>query len=608
MRPPTPPPTQQGFTLIEVLIAVVIGLVAVGLVVAVLPRAAGSADTQAREVQASVRTTKLTQLLTEQFRDGSFQGFVSGSATALQAVFTTGSPVTVPAHRDIHTLSTLTIPGLDVPTGREVLLVADGGAAKLATVSARSGESFTLTCATGLPSTGDIRAYPARTLTLNLAGDQITRTQDGRVSSLGPAQGTSFSYVYEAQDGTLTRDPAGAPANEVNAGRLVGLIPASVETVFRSDRLALVPLEAGPVRRLLACSETAAVSPNEGRLNVTIEGLPGGVNPDVRLTGPDPAVDGQRPGSTRSYAGIQRGEYAMTAGQVSAGGRTYLASVRGSPTTLYNTWGQVFMLAQYREARGSLTVNITGLPAGAQAGVTVRGPENRDLSLGTGAYPLDLPAGSYTLTTAPQVSAGGVTYTPTRTSAAGTLNPDGAVMVTFAYQPPPTSTLRLSVRKSTGGTFAPTVTVLTTNSANNTVSAFTTPQQTGDYTFPLEPGRWYSVSAETVITQDDGYGIAGIRPVGYDWAQTFTLAAGQTKAVTVVFEDFSNSGPGNPPPRENDPPGENDPPPVTCITNPEMYGCTPPVPPCERPDPPPYCTAGGGGGGGGKPPPAYSQW
>jgi prepilin-type N-terminal cleavage/methylation domain-containing protein len=602
-RSTAPPPRQQGFTLIEVLIAVVIGLVAVGLVVSVLPRAAGRADAQTREVQATVRTTKLTQLLSEQFKDDSFQGFVSGSSTALQAVFTTGSPVTVPAHRNIHTLSTLTIPGLDVTPNSELLLVAANGTAKVVTVSARSGDNVTLTCPTGLPSTGDIRAYPARTLGLNLAGNQITRTQEGRVSSLGPATGTSFSYIYEAQDGTLTPDPAGAPANVVAAGRLVSLRLASIDASSRNDRLAVVSLQAGQVRRILACGETAVVNPDEGRLNVTIEGLPGGVNPDVRLTGPDPAVNNQRPGSTRSYVGIDPGAYTMTANPVSAGGRTYRPTVKNSPTTLYNTWGDIYLYAGYREARGTLNVTVTGLPAGASAPIAYRGPESGTRPLNSGTTSLNLAAGTYTLN-APQVSAGGVTYTPTNASASLTLTPDGTPGVTFAYQAPPTGTLRLTVQMADGGTFAPLVRVDTTDSSNRLVQVFSTPQQPGVFTIDLTPGERYSLTAETLITEETADYIAGIQARQGDWMTPVIAVAGKTSNRTVVFENFSRTV-GTPPP----PPPDDELPPVTCSTNPEMYGCTPIVPPCEQPDPPPYCTGsgGGGGGGGGKPPPAYSQ-
>lgn len=163
---------------------------------------------------------------------------------------------------------------------------------------------------------------------------------------------------------------------------------------------------------MLGCTESAAITPNEGRLNVTISGLPTGATPDVSLSGPDAAVNGQRPTSSQSYQPVQRGTYAMTARQVSAGGRTYVPEIRGSPATLLNTWGQIYMATTYREARGTITANVTGLPTGGQGTITLTGPDAQTISVSNGSRAVDVAAGTYSVS-APAVTISGVTYTPT---------------------------------------------------------------------------------------------------------------------------------------------------------------------------------------------------
>jgi len=63
-------------------------------------------------------------------------------------------------------------------------------------------------------------------------------------------------------------------------------------------------------------------------------------------------------------------------------------------------------------ARGSLTVTVTGLPAGQPAAITVTGPGNTSQALTTTATINDLAAGTYDIR-AQNVTAGGVVHVPT---------------------------------------------------------------------------------------------------------------------------------------------------------------------------------------------------
>jgi prepilin-type N-terminal cleavage/methylation domain-containing protein len=576
MIKPTPPPT-RGFTLIEVLVAVTIAVLVVGFVVAIVPRATSTSAEQAQTVRATTRVTAVTQILVEQFNDGGFAGFTTGTSSTLTAVFTTGASTTVPLQRNFATASTIYVPGLRATVGNQVLLVTSSGISKVVSVTAmpRSG-MFTLACLRGLPTTGTVTAYPARTLTLALQDGAIRRTTNGVTTSLGSSEGVSFSYLYETPSGSLIRDPAGAPANRVAAGTLVGLVPVSVDP--RADRAAAVPLQMSRIRRMLRCAESAAITPNEGRLNVTISGLPTGATPDVSLSGPDAAVNGQRPTSSRSYQPVQRGTYSMTAQQVSAGGRTYVPEVRGSPATLLNTWGQIYMATTYREARGTITANVTGLPTGGQGTITLTGPDAQTISVSNGSRAVDVAAGTY-IVSAPAVTISGVTYTPTVPSSI-TVTHSGNVTLTVNYTAPAIATLNVTVTGRPSGAISPIT-------LNNVSDGGTSTRVLGNGT-----STFSSLAPGTYVV------------IGTAWGSfmsnsaTVTLTAGSTRGVTIAYADSSTppeppavlpGDPPSPPPPPASPPPTESPPPAS------------PPPPA----PPPPSGGGGGGGGGGGPPQCF---
>lgn len=581
MIKPTPPPT-RGFTLIEVLVAVTIAVLVVGFVATILPRATSASAEQAQTVRATTRVSAVTQILVEQFNDGGFAGFTTGTSSTLTAVFTTGTPTTVPLQRDFATASTIYVPGLRATVGSQVLLVTSSGISKVASVTAMPSTGvFTLDCQPGLPTTGTVVAYPARTLTLALQDGTIRRTTNGVTSSLGSSEGVSFSYLYETPSGRLIRDPAGAPANRVDAGTLVGLVPVSVDP--RADRAAAVPLQVNRIRRMLGCTESAAITPNEGRLNVTISGLPTGVTPDVSLSGPDTAVNGQRPTSSRSYQPVQRGTYSMTAQQVSAGGRTYVPEVRGSPVTLLNTWGQIFMATTYREARGTITANVTGLPTGGQGTITLTGPDAQTISVSNGSTAVDVAAGTYSVS-APAVTIGGVTYTPTFPSSTTVTN-NGNVTLTVNYTAPAIATLNVTVTGLPSGATSPIT-------LNNVSDGGTSTRVLGNGT-----STFSSLAPGTYVV------------IGTAWGSfmsnsaTVTLTAGSTRGVTIAYADSSTppeppavlpGDPPSPPPPPASPPPTESPPPTS-----------PPPPAPPPPAEPPPSGGGGGGGGGGGPPQCF---
>ena len=424
---------RQAFTLIEVLLAVVLAVGCILTVVAVFPRTVAHTAERARDAQAVVHTTAQAQLIEEQFREYGFRGFTDGNSRALRAVFTTGGVTTVPLQQNIHAQTLLDIPGLNVPIGGEVLLVTGTGIAKLLTVTDRPDSThFKVDCPTGLPSNTNIDAYPARSLTLDLTGGTLKRTTRGVTDTLGSSTGLAFSYLYETPEGQLIRDPQGAPANTVPAGKLVGLVPVAIDAPTTISRLSNIPLEPMSVSRILGCAEMGLTIPNEGRVNVTILGVPSGATADVTINGPDPAVDNQHPTTSRAYTPVQPGSYSLTARDLTVAGQTYVATVGGSPARLYNTWGDIQLQASYAISTGSIILTVTGLPAGGTTRLDVAGPTTISKSgIANGSYAVDgLLPGTYTVTGTNYTSGSDVYTSPSIT---GTVSVGGRTPATLTF-------------------------------------------------------------------------------------------------------------------------------------------------------------------------------
>lgn len=389
--------TETGLTLVEILVASVLGVVIVGTAVALVPKGAQQASAQTQSAVATAHVNQLTQAVEQQFKRGTFAGFSQGNSSSLNAIFTTGSARTLPKQDNLYSLKTLNVPGLDVPVGGEVLLVTSSGLAKLVKVTdAPGGDRFTFDCPTGLPSNTEVKAFPAQSLGLSLAGDKLTRTVSGVSQVLGDAAGASFAYVYQESGGAMTQ--AESAAATTSAGKLVGFMP--VTTKSGVDRTSLVSLPESRFTRLLSCTENAASTLNDARLNVTVSGLPGGAVPAVSLHGPDSNIDGEQPLASHVYQGVKPGSYSMTADDVQVGENIYRATVKGSPATLYNTWGDAYLQAAYSVVKGRVTFRIEGLPTPppTSGAVHLSGPDNKTLSAENGTPELKLTPGDYAIT------------------------------------------------------------------------------------------------------------------------------------------------------------------------------------------------------------------
>ncbi|GGR32627.1 prepilin-type N-terminal cleavage/methylation domain-containing protein [Deinococcus ruber] len=446
--PPSPARTrrQRGFTLIEVLIASVLGVLIITALVAFLPKGVSQAASRSTDATAMIHVTQLVQMMQEQFRTtgpGGFGGFVTGTSQAFEAVMLTGGMTYVPLQQDIHAQTTLTIPDLQAHTGDDLLMVAANGVSKVEHIVGHpDANTWVVDCPTGLPSNGDILAYPAHNLKIDLSSGSILRHFQGRTTNLGSASGLSWAYLYTDENGHLVRNPAGTPAAIINtpSGKLTlnGLLPIAVDQSTRIDDAALIGLRTPKITRVLGCTEMGLVIPNEAKVKVTVLGEPSGATADVTVHGPDAAVDGQHPTVSTDYAPVKPGEYSLTANTITAGGEQYTPLIGGSPAKLFDTFGTIYLQAKYEVTTGGFVLNVIGLPNGRKTSVSVRGPSNATQpNLSSGGYDVHgLLPGSYVIS-GTSVNVGGITYSaPSMTL---DITPGLMGSATLTFSPPASS-------------------------------------------------------------------------------------------------------------------------------------------------------------------------
>ncbi|HEU4743178.1 MAG TPA: hypothetical protein VFS50_16395 [Meiothermus sp.] len=105
------------------------------------------------------------------------------------------------------------------------------------------------------------------------------------------------------------------------------------------------------------------------------------------------------------------------------------------------------------QSLGSLSLEVSGLPSGNSATLTITGPngfsQNRTLLTGTGQTLSDVPTGTYTVT-APSVVVSTVTYNPSPASQNVTVTP-GSVTAGVTYTQAPATSFTLGVSKTGTG-------------------------------------------------------------------------------------------------------------------------------------------------------------
>ncbi|MCX7946818.1 MAG: hypothetical protein N2557_07635 [Hydrogenophilus sp.] len=196
---------------------------------------------------------------------------------------------------------------------------------------------------------------------------------------------------------------------------------------------------------VLALGACTSVQGNlNGRVAVTVSGLPEGVSPRVVLQG-----NGMKKEVTGSAVlEVPEGDYVVTADSVTGPqGERYDPVVENAKFRVeYGKTVEVKVTYNLvtETLPASLTVLVQGLPSGAEASVTVYGPGGTSWTVKQTTVLRGLKAGTY-FVSAGQVSVAGRVYTPKVDPAFVTLPGGGSGTVTVQYQPPDTGYLAVEI-------------------------------------------------------------------------------------------------------------------------------------------------------------------
>ena len=231
------------------------------------------------------------------------------------------------------------------------------------------------------------------------------------VTVLGLPAGLSPSVTVTGPSGfsrTIT-------ASETLTALTPGSYTVSAATVNATDgRYAPTPA----TQTVAVAASTLAATANvnyalaTGGLTITITGLPNAVNAAVTVTGPNGFSRAVT--SSATISPLEPGTYAITAGEVTNSDNRYAV---GTPVqnVAVTAGGPSAAIVIYALATGRLTVTVSGLPAAANAAVTVTGPAGFNRTVTATTTLVSLTPGLYA-TTASNVIHNGITWRPTPTS------------------------------------------------------------------------------------------------------------------------------------------------------------------------------------------------
>ena len=170
-----------------------------------------------------------------------------------------------------------------------------------------------------------------------------------------------------------------------------------------------------------------------GSLAVTITGLPTGSSGAVTVTGPagfTRALD-----ATTTLTNLTPGAYTVSAAPVSTESGPYQPLQATQTVTVSASVVAAAAAVTYRLPSGSLAITASGLPGGTTPVFTLSGPGGTRTQTGAGTV-TGLAVGSWTVSAA-SVTAAGITYDPSPTSAIATVVANGTASVSFAFAAPP---------------------------------------------------------------------------------------------------------------------------------------------------------------------------
>lgn len=234
----------------------------------------------------------------------------------------------------------------------------------------------------------------------------------------------------------LVAGPNGFSATVETSTTLHNLAPGSYTITAASVNSGVHVYAPSPAQRVVSvqASLTATQAPvvyalNSALLSIAVTGLPNGVPAAITVTGPggfQQAVTG-----SVTLSGLVPGLYQISAVVVTTGG-AFVPTPAFQSLTLNPSVTIVNASVAYAPAVNSLTVTISGLPAGVPASVSVTGPGGFAAMVTASQTLSGIPAGSYTITAA-TVGESCSAYTPSPASQGVTVGPADNVNASVAY-------------------------------------------------------------------------------------------------------------------------------------------------------------------------------
>jgi type II secretory pathway pseudopilin PulG len=281
--------------------------------------------------------------------------------------------------------------------------------------------------------------------------------------------------------------------------------------------------QANPVNTSVTAGQTARAQVSYVKqsafVEVAISGLPTGASANVTLSSPRTTTL-VVPGTVE----VPLGTYTISVGTVNYGGYPYAGSATPASFNLSVPGSTQTVRVLYREASGSITLQVSGLPQRTSVDLTLTsGATNRTSTCSNGTCTFSrLPTGVYTLS-APGYTTNLYHYTPTANPTQYNLaNPGDALSGTVVYTPA-TGAVEIAV---SGPSSMPSPTVTLRDGQGNIVATYS-----GARTFStgrLRPGTYTLVA----LTVTDG---SGFTYVPSPASASLTVNAGQTASASITY-------------------------------------------------------------------------
>ncbi len=221
-------------------------------------------------------------------------------------------------------------------------------------------------------------------------------------------------------DGTITRALSGSGiADSLPVGRYT--VSAAVTSSASGDRYQPAPVSQTVVVETAAQSEALInYSLASGSLALTLNGLPEGVAADIVLSGPGGYA--HRVLASGTITGLTPGRYGIAVGPVSAGGETWGVVGNALAVDINASVTPIALTLQYQSLRTVIDMQVSGLPSGTNASLSLVGPSGQHYAIITSQTIPSVSPGRWRLTANPVSTALGK-FMPDPASSEGVVQP-----------------------------------------------------------------------------------------------------------------------------------------------------------------------------------------